>query len=156
MKAVVAAFNQEKALVGAFSVIAQLHRLIDLRHYFRPAIPKQAWQWHACHQVHSDVTIESWWHSDFMLQHFHSMETFSHFEIFNYAGSRVVEGHKVNTKYWIRDEKRHFIFCFVCDRSHILFSVSASNNRGLVLLQCYMLWVCNISKAMSLSLGSRA
>ena len=32
MKAVVAAFNQEKALVGAFSVIAQLHRLIDLRH----------------------------------------------------------------------------------------------------------------------------
>ena len=33
MKAVVAAFNQEKALVGAFSVIVQLHRLIDSRHY---------------------------------------------------------------------------------------------------------------------------
>ena len=33
VKAVVAAFNQEKALVGAFSVIVQLHRLIDLRHY---------------------------------------------------------------------------------------------------------------------------
>ena len=32
VKAVVA-FNQEKALVGAFSVIVQLHRLIDLRHY---------------------------------------------------------------------------------------------------------------------------
>ena len=32
MKAVVAAFNQERALVGAFSVIVQLHRLIDLRH----------------------------------------------------------------------------------------------------------------------------
>ena len=30
---VVAAFNQEKALVGAFSVIVQLHRLIDLRQY---------------------------------------------------------------------------------------------------------------------------
>ena len=29
---VVGAFNQEKALVGAFSVIVQLHRLIDLRH----------------------------------------------------------------------------------------------------------------------------
>ena len=29
---VVAAFNQEKALVGAFSVIVQFHRLIDLRH----------------------------------------------------------------------------------------------------------------------------
>ena len=28
MKAVVAAFNQEKALVGAFSVIVQFHRLI--------------------------------------------------------------------------------------------------------------------------------
>ena len=28
MKAVLAAFNQEKALVGAFSVIVQLHRLI--------------------------------------------------------------------------------------------------------------------------------
>ena len=34
MKAVVAAFNQEKALVGDFSVIVQLHRLIDLRHYW--------------------------------------------------------------------------------------------------------------------------
>ena len=33
MKVVVAAFNQEKALVGAFSVIVQLQRLIDLRHY---------------------------------------------------------------------------------------------------------------------------
>ena len=33
VKAVVAAFNQEKALVGAFSVIVQLHRLIDLRHF---------------------------------------------------------------------------------------------------------------------------
>ena len=32
VKAVVASFNQEKALVGAFSVIVQLHRLIDLRH----------------------------------------------------------------------------------------------------------------------------
>ena len=29
VKAVVAALNQEKALVGAFSVIIQLHRLID-------------------------------------------------------------------------------------------------------------------------------
>ena len=33
MKAVVAAFNQEKALVGTFSVIVQIHRWIDLRHY---------------------------------------------------------------------------------------------------------------------------
>ena len=33
MKAVVAAFNQEKALVGAFSVIVQLHQLTDLQHY---------------------------------------------------------------------------------------------------------------------------
>ena len=35
MKALVGAFNQEKALVGAFSVIVQLHRLTDLRHYFQ-------------------------------------------------------------------------------------------------------------------------
>ena len=40
MKAVVAAFNQEKALVGAFSVIVQLHRLIDLRHDIWPP-PRQ-------------------------------------------------------------------------------------------------------------------
>ena len=33
MKALVGAFNLEKALVGAFSMIVQLHRLIDLRHY---------------------------------------------------------------------------------------------------------------------------
>ena len=32
VKALVGAFNQEKALLGAFSVIVQLHRLIDLRH----------------------------------------------------------------------------------------------------------------------------
>ena len=32
VKALIGAFNQEKALVGAFSVIVQLHRLIDLRH----------------------------------------------------------------------------------------------------------------------------
>ena len=32
---VVDAFHQEKALVGAFSVILQLHQLIDLRHYTR-------------------------------------------------------------------------------------------------------------------------
>ena len=37
MKALVGAFNQEKALVGAFSVIVQLHRLTDLRHYFKPS-----------------------------------------------------------------------------------------------------------------------
>ena len=32
VKALVGTFNQEKALVGAVSVIVQLHRLIDLRH----------------------------------------------------------------------------------------------------------------------------
>ena len=35
MKVLVGAFNQENALVGAYSVIVQLHRLIDLRHYYR-------------------------------------------------------------------------------------------------------------------------
>ena len=37
MKALVGAFYQEKVLVGAFSVIVQLHRLIDLRHYCQVA-----------------------------------------------------------------------------------------------------------------------
>ena len=37
MKALVGTFNQEKALVGAFSVIVQLHRLIDLGHYKLPS-----------------------------------------------------------------------------------------------------------------------
>ena len=41
MKALVGAFNQEKALVGAFSVIVQLHRLIDLRHYSSPDVVEE-------------------------------------------------------------------------------------------------------------------
>ena len=45
---------------------------------FRPAIPKLAWDWHACHQ------------------HYHSMETFSHFEILDQRGRRMVEGHKAS------------------------------------------------------------
>ena len=32
VKVLVGAFNQEKALVGAFSMIVQLYRSIDLRH----------------------------------------------------------------------------------------------------------------------------
>ena len=32
LKAPTSAFKQEKTLVGAFSVIVQLHRLTDLRH----------------------------------------------------------------------------------------------------------------------------
>ena len=34
VKALIGAFNQEKALVGAFSMIVQFHRLIDLLHWF--------------------------------------------------------------------------------------------------------------------------
>ena len=52
---------------------------------FRPAIPKLAWDWHACHQ------------------HYHSMEVFSHFEIMDQRGRRVVEGHKV----WMTFEQFH-------------------------------------------------
>ena len=45
---------------------------------FKPFRHKAAWQWHACHQ------------------HFHSMETFSHFEILDFSGRRMVEGHKAS------------------------------------------------------------
>jgi len=45
---------------------------------FRPFIPKTAWDWHACHQ------------------HYHSMETFAHFEIFDHNGHRAAEGHKAS------------------------------------------------------------
>ena len=48
MKAVVAAFNQEKALVGAFSVIVQIHRLIVIvvivdtfSHYYQVSLPEE-------------------------------------------------------------------------------------------------------------------
>ena len=33
-----------------------------------------------------------------LLQHYHSMEVFSHFEIVDQRGNRVVEGHKVEDK----------------------------------------------------------
>jgi len=45
---------------------------------FRPFIPKTAWDWHSCHQ------------------HYHSMETFAHFEIFDMTGKRAAEGHKAS------------------------------------------------------------
>ena len=45
MKALVGVFNQEKALVGAFSVIVQLHRLIDLRHYCRLQLASHPDSW---------------------------------------------------------------------------------------------------------------
>ena len=51
MKAVVAAVNQEKALVGDFSVIVQLHRWIDLRHYSLALI--------RCVQQTCDYTLSS-------------------------------------------------------------------------------------------------
>ena len=37
VEAQIGTFNQEQALVGAFLVIVQLHRLIDLRHYSQPS-----------------------------------------------------------------------------------------------------------------------
>ena len=60
MKAVVAAFNQEKALVGgAFSVIVQLHRLIDLRHYFKAVLCCDCAVWA---NVMLDVITTRWQH----------------------------------------------------------------------------------------------
>ena len=62
MKALVGAFNQEKALVGAFSVIVQLHRLMDLRHYQIRLSGELAI---ATEEVRSSVTTPSWsWRQD--------------------------------------------------------------------------------------------
>lgn len=44
---------------------------------FRPHIPKYLWQWHACHM------------------HFHSMEVFANFDVYDLSGKKVAEGHKV-------------------------------------------------------------
>ena len=63
---------------------------------FRPFIPKDAWQWHACHQVDKLNYSKQAFSNIKKSQHYHSMEVFSHFEILDLNGNRVVEGHKVN------------------------------------------------------------
>ena len=67
MKALVGAFNQEKALVGAFSVIVQLSRLIDLRHdqniksqnYLFEIVEKSCDKWSKKKEMHIYHTIAS-------------------------------------------------------------------------------------------------
>nr|XP_018909898.1 PREDICTED: lysyl oxidase homolog 3-like isoform X2 [Bemisia tabaci]XP_018909899.1 PREDICTED: lysyl oxidase homolog 3-like isoform X2 [Bemisia tabaci]XP_018909900.1 PREDICTED: lysyl oxidase homolog 3-like isoform X2 [Bemisia tabaci]XP_018909901.1 PREDICTED: lysyl oxidase homolog 3-like isoform X2 [Bemisia tabaci]XP_018909902.1 PREDICTED: lysyl oxidase homolog 3-like isoform X2 [Bemisia tabaci]XP_018909903.1 PREDICTED: lysyl oxidase homolog 3-like isoform X2 [Bemisia tabaci] len=45
---------------------------------FRPAVPKHLWQFHQCHM------------------HFHSMEVFATFDVFDGSGRKVAEGHKAS------------------------------------------------------------
>ncbi|XP_055848149.1 lysyl oxidase homolog 2B [Episyrphus balteatus] len=45
---------------------------------FRPSIPKHLWEWHMCHM------------------HYHSMEVFAVFDIFDLHGNKVAQGHKAS------------------------------------------------------------
>lgn len=45
---------------------------------FRPSIPKHLWEWHLCHM------------------HYHSMEVFAVFDIIDFKGVKVAEGHKAS------------------------------------------------------------
>ena len=69
MKAVVAAFNQEKALVGAFFVIVQLHRLIvySTSTYLANSRCPMLWTLSSSRTRRESPSVSSAWPADFSM-----------------------------------------------------------------------------------------